>query len=96
VERLVLLSTEGGTIEPDAVAAYIRDDVGRPPAAAPDGSGGDAADPAMDLRRQTDAFERGLIIAALDACSGNRTHAAARLHITRQSLLEKMKRFGIR
>ncbi|NLI46898.1 MAG: sigma-54-dependent Fis family transcriptional regulator [Acidobacteria bacterium] len=96
VERLVLLSTEGGTIEPDAVAAYIRDEVGHPPAGAPGAGGGDAADPAMDLRRQTDAFERGLIIAALDACGGNRTHAAARLHITRQSLLEKMKRFGVR
>ncbi len=96
VERLVLLTTEGDTIEADAVAAYIRDDTGRSPAAAPGAGAGAVADPPVGLRRQTDAFERGLIVAALDACGGNRTHTAARLGITRQSLLEKMKRFGIR
>ena len=96
VERLVLLTTEGDTIETDAVAAYIRDDTGRSPAAAPGAGAGAAVDPPVGLRRQTDAFERGLIVAALDACGGNRTHTAARLGITRQSLLEKMKRFGIR
>jgi DNA-binding NtrC family response regulator len=94
LERLVLLAPEGGRVQPDAVAAYIRAELDGAPAAAA-AAAVPSAEP-VALRRQVDDFERGVILAALAACGGNRTHTAQRLGITRQSLLEKMRRFGIR
>ena len=39
--------------------------------------------------------EKRHVIYALDSCKGNRTHAAAQLGITRQSLLAKIKKFEL-
>ncbi len=43
-----------------------------------------------------DAAERGAIVAALAACQGNQTHAAAKLGISRRALIYKMQKHNIR
>jgi DNA-binding NtrC family response regulator len=53
---------------------------------------GDAA----PLRAQLDAFERQLLARVLAECAGNQSEAARRLGITRTTLLDKLKRFGLR
>ncbi len=48
------------------------------------------------VRQETERVERELIIRALDETSGNVTQAARRLKISRKSLQNKMKEFGLR
>jgi DNA-binding NtrC family response regulator len=50
-----------------------------------------AAEPLVTLEQ----MERQLISRTLAACDGNRTHAARHLGISRSTLLEKMRRFGL-
>jgi DNA-binding NtrC family response regulator len=56
---------------------------------APDGPG------AATLEATLAAVERRELIAALDATGGNRTHAAQRLGLSRQGLLNKLARHGL-
>ena len=58
--------------------------------------------PEPDRKAQTeedmqtlDEMERSLIIKAIGKCSGNLSQAAAQLGVTRQTLYNKMKRYGI-
>jgi two-component system response regulator HydG len=53
-------------------------------------------DEARPLKHQVDAYERGLIVAALAACDGSRIDAARRLGVGRATLHEKMTKYGIR
>ena len=61
----------------------------------------DADDPAPDarngpsLREQVEAFERGLVARALDATGGNQSEAARRLGVSRVTLIDKMKKYGL-
>ena len=48
------------------------------------------------VRRETDRVERELILRALDETGGNVTQAASKLKISRKSLQNKMKEFGLR
>jgi two-component system response regulator HupR/HoxA len=103
VERLILLAEEGGTIAPAAISSYIRRDVpvSPPPeegAPTADGTGEDRSKESADLglKQRVDDYERRLIAEALARCGDNRTHAAEMLGITRQSLLERMKRYHLR
>jgi DNA-binding NtrC family response regulator len=41
------------------------------------------------------AFERGLVARALDATSGNQSEAARRLGVSRVTLIDKMKKYGL-
>ncbi len=50
---------------------------------------------AASLRAQVDAFERDLVARTLGSAGGNQSEAARRLGITRTTLIDKMKRFGI-
>ncbi|AKF09314.1 sigma-54-dependent transcriptional regulator [Sandaracinus amylolyticus] len=50
----------------------------------------------LPLRAQVEAFERGLVVRALADCKGNQSHAARRLGIGRATLIDKMKRYGIK
>lgn len=50
---------------------------------------------AAPLKARVDAYERGLIAAALQATSGNRTEAAKALSISRATLHEKLKKYAI-
>ncbi|MGA9520465.1 MAG: helix-turn-helix domain-containing protein [Myxococcaceae bacterium] len=43
-----------------------------------------------------DALERREIERALADCDGNKSHAAERLGLSRQGLLNKLARFGLR
>ena len=49
----------------------------------------------LDLRSRMDAYERGLIVDALDATHGNRTEAAKVLGIGRVTLHEKLRKHRI-
>jgi len=49
----------------------------------------------LSLKRGRRAFEADLIRRALQACGGNRTHAAKRLEISHRALLYKIKEYGI-
>ncbi|MFT3769293.1 MAG: sigma 54-interacting transcriptional regulator [Minicystis sp.] len=48
------------------------------------------------LRDQVAAFERALIARVLEECDGNQSEAARRLRVTRVTLLDKLKRHGLR
>ncbi len=49
----------------------------------------------MTLQQQLDAFERSLIVHALEAQGGNRTHAAADLGISYRVLLRRCEALAI-
>jgi DNA-binding NtrC family response regulator len=55
----------------------------------PDAEGGPS------LREQVEAFERGLVARALDATHGNQPDAARRLGVSRVTLIDKMKKYGL-
>jgi len=94
VDRVVLLAEEDERVGPERISPYLRQEAGRPSAVAPAASA--AAIPEdLDVRRHLDALETSLIRTALSRAAGNRSQAARLLRITRQSLLERMKRFGI-
>jgi two-component system response regulator HydG len=60
--------------------------------------GGEAA-PAVDvgagLKEKVEAYERGLVVAAMDAARGNVSEAARQLRIGRATLHDKLKKYGL-
>lgn len=60
------------------------------------GTAGAAPVSTESLRAQVDAFERALLERTMAACGGNQSEAARRLQITRTTLLDKLKRHGLR
>jgi two-component system response regulator HydG len=88
VGRLVVACPEGELIDSELVAATLPPPDPRP----------DPVPPASDTAPLTDRLdlaERRWIEQALDETGGNRTRAAERLGIHRNSLAVKMKRLGI-
>jgi two-component system response regulator AtoC len=79
--------TSGEVIDSVALPAPIRDPGAQRSAASRYGS--------MTLREASAAFERELIIAALEQCRGNRSEAARKLGIARTHLYAKMEEHGI-
>jgi DNA-binding NtrC family response regulator len=61
-----------------------------PAAAAP----GEPA-PALTLKARVEAYERGLIVEALRGSRGNRSEAARALGMSRVTLHDKLKKFGL-
>jgi len=53
-------------------------------------------DDSKDLRSRVRAYERELILAALESTGGNQRRAAARLGLLPTTFHEKLKRYGIR
>ena len=51
--------------------------------------------PSGSLQADVDALERRRIVEALEACGGNQTRAAAKLGISRGTLLSRLKQYGI-
>jgi two-component system response regulator HydG len=49
----------------------------------------------LELKDRIDAYERGLIVQALEAHRGNRSHAARALGINRATLHSKLRKFGL-
>jgi two-component system response regulator AtoC len=50
---------------------------------------------ALPLREQVEAFERNLVVRALEGSHGNQSEAARRLGISRVTLIDKMKKYGL-
>ncbi|MFO0584562.1 MAG: sigma-54 dependent transcriptional regulator [Anaeromyxobacter sp.] len=83
LERLVALSP------PDGLDLTL---LGEEPSARADAEPGDRA---LPLRERVEAFERGLVVEALRAAGGNRSEAARRLGISRVTLHDKLRKWGI-
>ncbi len=49
----------------------------------------------LGLRERVEAFERSLIVEALERAQGNRSEAARQLRIGRVTLLDKLKKYGL-
>jgi two-component system response regulator HydG len=52
-------------------------------------------EPLASLKERVEAYERGLIVAALQATQGNRSETARQLGIGRATLHEKLRKYGI-
>ncbi|MDY0001934.1 MAG: sigma-54 dependent transcriptional regulator [Polyangia bacterium] len=94
VERLVALA-DGPVIDEDP---FARTETDLQPADA--GAALVGADPAqpspLGLKERVAAFERGLVSAALERAGGNQSEAARRLGISRVTLIDKLKRHGLK
>jgi DNA-binding NtrC family response regulator len=96
IARLAALSS-GGLI---SLADFRASDTS-PSSSSPSMPASDADEPAPDarngpsLREQVEAFERGLVARALDATGGNQSEAARRLGVSRVTLIDKMKKYGL-
>jgi DNA-binding NtrC family response regulator len=99
IARLAALST-GGTItladyqastgaEPQATSESTHDAGDEHTGPVPDARSGPS------LKEQVEAFERGLVARALDATGGNQSEAARRLGVSRVTLIDKMKKYGL-
>jgi DNA-binding NtrC family response regulator len=60
-----------------------------------DAATGAAGTPALGLKERVEAFERGLLAEALQAAGGNRSETARRLGVSRVTLLDKLKKYGL-
>jgi DNA-binding NtrC family response regulator len=49
----------------------------------------------LTLKQRVDAYERGIVVEALEAARGNRSEAARRLGISRVTLHDKLKKYGL-
>lgn len=49
----------------------------------------------LSLKQRVEAYERGLIVTALEASGGNRRETALRLNLSRATLHDKLHRYGI-
>ncbi|HTR52476.1 MAG TPA: sigma-54 dependent transcriptional regulator [Kofleriaceae bacterium] len=103
IARLAALST-GGTLGLADLESAVGDRGGRaadpaaPPPAPPENASDEPAPDARNgptLREQVEAFERGLVARALDSTSGNQSEAARRLGVSRVTLIDKMKKYGL-
>ncbi len=94
VARIVAMSG-GGELGPDALPAAVP---GVPAPPAPDDHAADPAPPtdgSLSLREQIDALERSVISRTMTAVRGNQSEAARRLGISRNTLTERLRRYGI-
>lgn len=90
VARLLAFATTD-TVDIDAI-----DRVDARASAAVESSSADAVtDHAKPLRERVQSFERREIERALDSCAGNQSEAARTLGLTRASLIDKCKRYGV-
>jgi two-component system, NtrC family, response regulator AtoC len=94
VARMVAMSG-GGEIGPEALAEARS--VERAPRATEDAAAAPtpAADGSLTLREQIDALERSVIARTMTVVRGNQSEAARRLGISRNTLLERLRRYGI-
>ena len=84
LEALVALSVDG---EIDATLL---------PTGATASPGATDASPGLTLKQRVEAYERGIIVAALEAAGGNQREAARRLGMSRATLHDKLQKYGWR
>ena len=100
IARLAALST-GGTITLADYQAATGAPPSEPEAPEAQDAGDEHTGPVPDarngpsLKEQVEAFERGLVARALDATGGNQSEAARRLGVSRVTLIDKMKKYGL-
>jgi len=100
IARLAALST-GGTITLADYQASTGAQPSEPEAPEAQDAGDEHTGPVPDarngpsLKEQVEAFERGLVARALDATGGNQSEAARRLGVSRVTLIDKMKKYGL-
>jgi two-component system, NtrC family, response regulator AtoC len=95
VARLLAFSA-GGEIGPgelDDVPAA--EGAAEPPDAGPAARPRAVSDAELTLREQLDAVERGIIARAMAVAGGNQSEAARRLGMSRGTLIERLRRYGI-
>ncbi|MFO0609705.1 MAG: sigma-54 dependent transcriptional regulator [Polyangiales bacterium] len=86
VESMVALSCDG-----EVDVSLLPGAVGNaPPDAVPEAPGA-----RLSLKQRLDAYERGLIVAALEEARGNRSEAARLLGIGRATLHDKLRKYGL-
>jgi DNA-binding NtrC family response regulator len=61
----------------------------------PRGEGPGAGAPSASLRQRVEAYERGLVVEALRAARNNRSEAARALGISRVTLHDKLRKYGL-
>ncbi|MBS2012793.1 MAG: sigma-54-dependent Fis family transcriptional regulator, partial [Deltaproteobacteria bacterium] len=88
VARLLALADPGEELGPSAIR---RIDGPSANEASPPGEGASG-----HLREQVAAYERSVLARALEECGQNQSEAARRLGISRMTLIEKMKRYGLK
>ncbi|HUJ59196.1 MAG TPA: sigma-54 dependent transcriptional regulator [Kofleriaceae bacterium] len=94
IARLAALST-GGVIGLSDFHASDTSALPPPPPESP------SDEPALDarngpsLKEQVEAFERGLVSRALEGAGGNQSEAARRLGVSRVTLIDKLKKYGL-
>jgi DNA-binding NtrC family response regulator len=49
----------------------------------------------LPLRDQVEAFERGVVARVMEATGGNQSEAARRLGVSRVTLIDKLKKYGL-
>ena len=101
IARLAALSA-GGVI---GLADYQASDAPGADAPSPTDADADAGDEhapsptdarhGPSLKEQVEAFERGLVARTLEATAGNQSEAARRLAVSRVTLIDKMKKYGL-
>jgi DNA-binding NtrC family response regulator len=91
IEALVALSVEG-ELElsqlPNQTVSKVTTMSEAPDATPAEASG-------LSLKQRVEAYERGLIVTALEASGGNRRETAQRLKLSRATLHDKLHRYGI-
>ena len=94
IARLTALSA-GGLI---GLADYQAATGGEPVAVEPGSDNGEPLPDARNgpsLKEQVEAFERNLVGRTLEATGGNQSEAARRLGVSRVTLIDKMKKYGL-
>ena len=62
---------------------------------ATDGRSASESGAQFDLKARVDAYERGIIVSALEAAHGNRSLTARNLGINRATLHGKLRKYGL-
>ncbi|QDU67434.1 sigma-54 dependent transcriptional regulator [Engelhardtia mirabilis] len=88
IQRAVLLST-GPEVTEDCLPPLLRQ---AEPASPPEGAGDPPLGP---LKTMLEVPERRFIRLALEACGGNRNETAGLLGVTRSTLFNKMRKYGL-
>ncbi len=86
VARMIALSP-GGPLDVDALSARAGEPSSRSDEPSPESG--------LSLKEQVEAFERGLIARALDQSQGNQSEAARILGMSRPTLIDKIKKYGL-
>ncbi len=95
IESLVALSHEELDLDLLPGAGRARPVIGRPGAESAAGAPSQASQPNLELKDRVEAYERGLIVEALEAHKQNRSHSARSLGINRATLHAKLRKYGL-